>query len=105
LEKAMKAIVLKSAGLVSGLVCAATVTATSATAGPPSNGCPAGFTARTVDQWAALGYPHAPAILDDPSYGGNGDGIVCGLELGAGTANNHPSGLVLYEFMDNQLPA
>lgn len=78
---------------------------TPASATAPTDGCPRGYVAHTIEQWAALGYPHAPASVDDPANGGNGDGIVCGRELGAGTAKQTTSGQVLYEFVDNRLPA
>ena len=75
---------------------------------PVSNGCPAGFQLLSVSTLSAEGY-HLPALVDDPnsglrSYGrpGNGDGLVCGRQLGNRTTS---FGLPIYEFFDNTLPA
>ena len=75
-----------------------------ASAHPLTDGCPSGFPGQTLDAWAAQGYPNAPRFTDDPANGGNGDTIVCGRELGNGTAKKNPRGQVLYEFRDNNLP-
>lgn len=79
-----------------------------ALADPPSNGCPAGYELMSVETMTSLGY-HVPAAVDSPisgihSFGqpGNGDGYVCGVKLGNRVGT---TGLQLYNFMDNQLPA
>ncbi len=79
-----------------------------ASAAAPANGCPAAFQLLSVPVLAAEGY-HVPALVDSPTSGirsfgqpGNGDGWVCGLQLG----NRLTSfGDPLYNFVDNQLPA
>ena len=53
----------------------------------------------SVAELAAFGY-RAPAIVDDPANGGNGDGFVCGVPVGNQTT---PDGRQLYLFFDNQL--
>jgi hypothetical protein len=89
---------------------AATVvgSAPASAATPISNGCPAGFQLLSVSTLSAEGY-HAPGLVDDPnsgilSYGrpGNGDGLVCGVQLGHQTTS---FGLPIYDFIDNTLPA
>lgn len=79
-----------------------------ALAGAPTNGCPAGFQLLSVATLLSLGY-HVPALVDSPSSGiktfgqpGNGDGFVCAIKQGNQVTL---SGLQLYNFFDNQLPA
>jgi hypothetical protein len=61
----------------------------------------------SVAALAAQGY-RIPALVDSPTSGarsfgepGNDDGVVCGVLIG----KQDPSGLPLYNFIDNQLPA
>jgi len=75
-----------------------------AAASPTTDGCRSGFVGHTLTDWADLGYPNAPRAVDDPANGGNGDGYACGRQLGGGTSKKTPSGKVLYEFYDNNLP-
>lgn len=77
-------------------------------AAPPVNGCPRGYELLSVATLTAAGY-HLPAQVDDPtsgllSYGrpGNGDGFVCGVQLGNQTTS---FGGPVYNFMDDGLPA
>jgi hypothetical protein len=86
----------------------AVIAAAPALAAPPSNGCPAGYQLLSVQTLTAEGYK-VPALVDSPtsgvlSYGkpGDGDGYVCGVQLGNQLT---PSGLPVYEFVDNTLPA
>lgn len=86
----------------------AVVAAAPALAAPPSNGCPAGYQLLSVQTLTAEGYK-APALVDSPASGldsfgnpGNGDGWVCGVQLGNQLT---PFGLPVYNFIDNQLPA
>jgi hypothetical protein len=83
---------------------AALVTSASAD-NAPSNGCPSGYVAHTLEEWAALGHANAPRQVDSPANGGNGDDVVCGRLLGQGTDKKNPSGGDVYEFRDDQLPA
>ena len=85
--------------IVVGLVVAG---AGGATAGPDNSGCPSGFEARTLTQWANDGYTGAPPQVDAPENGGNNDQIVCGRELGEGWEKR--TGRVIYRFSDNDLP-
>jgi hypothetical protein len=79
-----------------------------ALAAPPANGCPTGYKLLSVQTLTAEGYK-VPALVDSPTSGllsfgqpGNGDGWVCGVQLG----NQLTSfGLPVYNFIDNQLPA
>jgi hypothetical protein len=73
-------------------------------AAPAANGCPRSYELLSVADLTAQGYL-LPAQLDDPSSGttshgspGNGDGYVCGKELGPQTT---PWGAQLYNFWDN----
>jgi len=57
-------------------------------AAAPAGGCPTGAHLLSVDILAGEGY-HAPGMVDDPYSGvltrhqpGNGDGWVCGVQLG-----------------------
>lgn len=77
----------------------------SARADAPSSGCPRGYVAHTLSEWAALGHVNAPQYVDNPANGGNGDGIVCGNLLGQGTDKKNPTGGDVYQFRDNNLPA
>jgi hypothetical protein len=93
---------LAALGLGSGLVLAGP----SATAAPPSNGCPSGYLLLSVEALSDLGY-QVPGLVDDPasgveSYGrpANGDGWVCARPMGNQTG---PYGQI-YMFTDNQLP-
>jgi hypothetical protein len=81
---------------------------TPAMAGPPPNGCPAGYQLLSVQTLTAEGYM-VPALVDSPTSGvksfghpGDGDGWVCGHQLGNQLT---PFGLPVYNFIDNQLPA
>ena len=65
-----------------------------------SDWAPAAYVAKTLDQWAALGYTRIPAQVDDPAFGGNNDPTVCGNDLG----KFEPDGQRLYEFRDNDVP-
>lgn len=88
---------------------AATVASTPAFADPPSNGCPRGYELLSVEVLTAEGYK-VPALVDSPTSGidsfgknpGNGDGWVCGVQLGNRLGT---TGLQLYQFTDDQLPA
>jgi hypothetical protein len=94
------------------------LTGTAAIAAPPSSGCPRGFQVLSVQTLTAEGYK-VPALIDDPTSGvvgqvgqgngkawigqpGNDDGWVCGRQLGN---QLNSSGLPLFLFFDNQLPA
>jgi len=73
-----------------------------------ADGCPAGYTALSVADLTSQGY-RVPGQVDDPasgllSYGrpGNGDGVVCGVQLGNQLTT---FGDPLYNFMDDTLPA
>lgn len=77
-------------------------------AAPPPAGCPNGQQLLSVQALTAEGY-HAPALVDSPTSGlksfgqtGNGDGWVCGVQLGNQLTT---FGLPIYLFSDNQLPA
>jgi hypothetical protein len=79
-----------------------------ALAAPPANGCPRGYQLLSVQTLTAEGYK-VPALVDSPTSGlrsfgqpGNGDGWVCGVQLGNQLT---PVGLPVYNFIDNQLPA
>jgi hypothetical protein len=87
---------------------AATVATSTALAAPPTNGCPAGYELLSVETLAAEGY-QVPGRVDSPTSGidsfgkpGNGDGWVCGVQLGNQLT---PFGLPVYNFIDNGLPA
>jgi hypothetical protein len=73
---------------------------------PPVSGCPAGFQTLDVATLLTMGY-HAPALVDDPANGGNGDGAICGKPINpTRTAQlcGSPCGVpVLYAFRDNTL--
>ncbi len=98
---------------LTGLSCAfafstATVVLSSgaAFADAPSNGCPAGYQLLSVKTLSGAGY-RVPAQVDSPisgvtSFGqpGNGDGYVCGVQLGKQVGPFGP----IYNFIDNQLP-
>lgn len=82
--------------------------ATPANARPPSGGCPSGFKVLSVPALTVQGY-QMPARVDDPNSGvlsfgrpGNGNGSVCGVELGGGLVTDW--GGPVYNFMDDQLP-
>lgn len=93
-------------GLSAGAVLASTPAASAGTAtGNPalSNmGCPSGYVALTITQWEALGPYRVPALIDSPANGGNGDGIVCGNDIGKKDPNN--ASIQLYLFRDNVVP-
>ena len=85
----------------------AVVAGAPALAAPP-NGCPAGYQVLSV-QTLTAGACKVPALVDSPTSGldsfgkpGNGDGWVCGVQLGNQLT---PFGLPVYNFIDNQLPA
>jgi hypothetical protein len=74
---------------------------------PLTNGCPSGFEALALTDLAQYPY-HLPFVLDDPQYGGNGDGIVCGKPLAPQEqAARFPNALVpvIFDFTDNALPS
>ena len=80
--------------------------ADNAAAGPPANGCPTGYQLLSVATLTAEGY-QVPALVDSSSFHsfgepGNGDGLVCGVQLGNRTTS---FGQPVYNFIDNQLPA
>jgi hypothetical protein len=84
--------------------------APAASATPVTTGCPSAYEAKTVDEWVALGYPFAPARVDDE---GNRDGVACGLALPDGyrwgrfvkALGFEPLVDVIYLFGDNDSPA
>jgi hypothetical protein len=97
---------LVTSALVAALLTAGA--ATPANARPSSGGCPSGFKVLSVPALTAQGY-EMPARVDDPlsgvlSYGmpGNGNGSVCGVELGGGLVTDW--GGPVYTFLDDQLP-
>jgi hypothetical protein len=77
---------------------------------PVTTGCPTGYEAKTLDEWAALNHEFAPPFID---ASGNGDGVVCGLALPDGfrfgrfitALDIEPHADVLYLFTDNDSPA
>jgi hypothetical protein len=109
---------MKALALISVMAAATALASTPAAAAPPSDGCPRGFQVLSVQALTAEGY-RVPALIDDPTSGvvgqvgqgdgnawigqpGNGDGWVCGVQLG----NQLTSfGRPVYNFVDNQLPA
>jgi hypothetical protein len=94
--------------LTAALGAAAAITAGTAYAGAPSNGCPPGFDSFAVADLLAQGYG-VPAVVDSAAWfpgsgfehaDGNNDGYICGQPLGNQTT---PSGLQLYWWFDNNL--
>jgi hypothetical protein len=81
-----------------------TATATSAPALPTETGCPSAFQVLPVAELTAQGY-RAPAIVDDPANGGNGNGLVCGLPLPQQACGPDCPVPVFYQFGDDNLPA
>lgn len=94
-----------NATLVVAIAAALLVPAAPATASPDNSGCPTGYAARTLSEWAADGYTGAPPRVDDPANGGNGDTIVCGRPLGDGISKHYDIDFVIYQFRDNTVPA
>jgi hypothetical protein len=73
---------------------------------PKITGCPEGFQTLTIAYLVGQSSNyHAPGIIDDPVNGGNGDGVVCGKEIGPERSAHLCGGPcvvpVLYEFGDN----
>ncbi|HEY5012698.1 MAG TPA: hypothetical protein VIK61_08340 [Acidimicrobiia bacterium] len=70
---------------------------------PVLNGCAAGLEALQVSDFPT-GY-RAPARIDDPANGGNGDGVVCGKPWTAAeqAARLPGEGGVIFSFTDNTL--
>ena len=96
---------LGSMAVAGGIVGATLYGAANAYAGTnPSlnSGCPSGYVAKTLTQWAALGPYHVPALVDNPANGGNNDKIVCGNDIGKKDPSD-PS-VELYQFTDNDVP-
>ena len=99
---------------VTGLSCALAISTAAialpsgaALADAPSNGCPSGYTLLSVGTLSSAGY-RVPAEVDSPTSGvhsfgqpGNGDGLVCGVQLGNQVGPYGP----IYNFIDDQLPA
>lgn|SRR5487761_613632 len=100
---------LLALSLVGGATIAATMFATVPVhAAAPANGCPAGYELLSVSVLTSEGY-NVPALVDSPTSGvlshgkpGNGDGWVCGVQLGNRTTH---FGLPFYNFIDDTLPA
>jgi hypothetical protein len=91
-----------SAGAVLGSTSAASAGTSTGNPAQSNMGCPSGYIALTVTQWEALGPYHVPALVDSQANGGNGDGIVCGNDIGKNDPSN-PS-VQLYQFRDNDVP-
>jgi hypothetical protein len=80
-----------------------------AAASPHDDGCPSAFEPKTLEEWTALGYLHAPGRVDEA---GNNDGITCGMEMPDGylwgffitAAGVVPQADVPQLFVDNNLP-
>jgi hypothetical protein len=85
-----------------------TATAAPAAAIPTETGCPSSSQVLSVAELIPLGY-RAPAIIDDPANGGNGNGLVCGLPLPEAyrqaTCGPDCPVPVIYLFSDDNLPA
>jgi hypothetical protein len=81
-----------------------TATAAPAPALPTETGCPSAFQVLSVAKLTAQGY-RAPAIVDDPANGGNGNGLVCGLPLPQQACGPDCPVPVFYQFGDDNLPA
>lgn len=93
---------LAVAGGITGGVLAGGASDAVAGTNPSSNsGCPSGYVAKTLAQWAAGGYTRVPAFLDNPANGGNGDGIVCGNDIGKKDPSN--PAFQIYNFTDNDV--
>jgi hypothetical protein len=97
-----------SAAALGGLAAMSVLGVAPASAVSLADGCPAGYTALSVADLTSQGY-RVPGQVDDPasgllSYGrpGNGDGVVCGVQLGNQLTT---FGDPLYNFMDDTLPA
>jgi len=106
--KIVRRFALMTSSLALAATGAALTPAATAFADPPSNGCPAGYQLLSVAILTAEGYK-VPALVDSPTSGirshgrpGNGDGLVCGLQLGIQLT---PFGDPVYNFTDNTLPA
>ena len=92
--------------LTSGTVLAS---AGHAAASPREDNCPSAFEPKTVEEWIALGYLHAPGRVDEA---GNNDGITCGMEMPDGfrwgyfvtAAGISSTPDVPYRFTDNNRP-
>jgi len=65
--------------LVCSLVAATLSIGTAASA--QKIGCPHGFSALSVAELTSEGYL-LPAATDDPTNGGNGNGVICGRPIG-----------------------
>jgi hypothetical protein len=79
-----------------------TATATPAAAIPPETGCPSAFQVLVVEDLLAQGY-RAPAVIDNPANGGNGNGLVCGVPLPEKVCGPDCPVPVLYNFLDDDL--
>jgi len=89
-------------GISGGILLGGASSAFAGTNPSTNSGCPSGYVAKTLAEWASGGYTRAPAFVDNPANGGNGDGIVCGNDIGKKDPSN-PS-LQLYQFRDNNVP-
>ena len=89
-------------GITGGVILGFSSSAVAGTNPSNNEGCPSGYVAMTLAEWAALGPYHVPALVDNPANGGNGDGIVCGNDIGKKDPSN--SSIQLYAFRDNNVP-
>ena len=89
--------VASAAGLM--LLAPAAVAATT----PVQNGCPAAAELTSVAQLEASGPYQLPAILDDPTNGGNDDGWICAFPLPEAVQGG--AGFTIYQFFENNLKA
>jgi hypothetical protein len=71
---------------------------------PTETGCPSAFQVLSVAELTAQGY-RAPALVDAPANGGNGNGLVCGLPLPQQACGPDCPVPVFYQFGDDNLPA
>ena len=69
---------------------------------PVENGCPAAAELTSVAELEGSGPYQLPAILDDPTNGGNGDGWVCAFPLPDAAS---PGEFTVYQFFENNLRA
>lgn len=70
---------------------------------PLVNGCPAGFEAIQLSDFPVR--YRLPARIDNPTNGGNGDGIVCGKPLNPQeqAARFPDENVLIFDFRDNTL--
>jgi hypothetical protein len=96
-------------GALSLSLFAAAPTAAAEVRTPVETGCAAGFPLFIVADLLKLGY-QAPAVIDDPANGGNGNGYVCGHAFPAAATKPlcpiDPCPVaILYDWRDDQNPA